>query len=194
MPTRTSGEKSDIRLHLLVLRCQTGDETAFVELYRMFSDRTLRYLRGLLDTHTAEDIQQEVWLTVYRMVAGVTNPKRFRTWLYQTTRHRAIDSLRRCNRQVALIERTSEDFVEDMQYDEILPEGLQDSSEIRLLLKRLSPAHREVLILKYWEDLSYAEIATIVGRSVGTVRSRIHHAKQNVKKLLAVGTATPIAR
>jgi len=102
--------------------------------------------------------------------------------------------LRRRGRQAALVDGTFEDFTENMKFDEDLPDGFGESSEIRLLLEKLSPAHREVLILKYWDDLSYVEIATIVGRSIGTVRSRIHHAKRKVKKLLAGGTEIPISR
>ena len=88
-----------VRQHLLVLRCQAGDERAFSELYDLFNRRTLRYLQGLLDKQAAEDVQQEVWVTVFRKIAMLANPSRFRTWLYQVTRHRAIDFLRRETRQ-----------------------------------------------------------------------------------------------
>jgi RNA polymerase sigma factor (sigma-70 family) len=88
-----------MRLHLLVLRCQAGDHQAFADLHREFSARTLRYLKGLMDEATAEDVQQDVWLTVFRKAAELTNPGGFRTWLYRVTRHRAIDVLRRERRR-----------------------------------------------------------------------------------------------
>src|SRR3954462_3018134 len=91
-----------LRLHLLVLRCQAGDEAAFAKLFGEFGDRTLRYLRGLLGD-AADDVQQEVWLVVYLGLSGLTNPRAFRTWLFQTTRHRAIDHLRKAKRENELM-------------------------------------------------------------------------------------------
>ena len=81
------------RLFLLVLRCQAGDETAFSRLMTWFGGRTLAHLRGLVGDE-AEDVQQDVWLTVYTRIGALSNPRAFRTWLFQTTRHRAIDFLR----------------------------------------------------------------------------------------------------
>jgi len=173
-----------LRLHLLVLRCQAGDEQAFAALYRAFNPRTLRYLRGLLDTRSAEDVHQEVWLTVYQKIATLANPRGFRTWLYQVTRHRAIDFLRREKRQSDLLQTVEEDGVDEAVHptDDPLPSTV--SPHVQAALDRLSPAHRDVLILQFWEEMSYAEIALVVGCSVGTVRSRLHHAKRNIRDVL----------
>jgi len=81
-------EAEALRQYLLVLRCQAGDEQAFAALYNEFNPRTLRYLRGLLDTQGAQDVHQEVWLTVFQKIATLANPRGFRTWLYQVTRQR----------------------------------------------------------------------------------------------------------
>ena len=174
-----------LRQHLLVLRCQAGDERAFAALYSQFHHRTLRYLQGLLDAQAAEDVQQEVWLTVYQKIAGLANPKGFRTWLYQVTRHRAIDSLRRAKRQSDLLKAAEEEAVERATAlpEEPLPEP--ESPQLKWAMAKLSSAHRDVLILRFWEGMSYAEIALIVGCSIGTVRSRLHHAKHNLKEILA---------
>ncbi|MEP6574093.1 MAG: sigma factor, partial [Gemmatimonadota bacterium] len=87
----------DLRLYLLVLRCQAGDEQAFARLFAWFGPRTLVLLRGMVNDE-AEDVQQEVWLSVYRQLSTLSNPRAFRTWLFRTTRHRAIDCLRRQRR------------------------------------------------------------------------------------------------
>ncbi len=173
-----------VRQHLLVLRSQVGDERAFSELYDLFNRRTLRYLQGLLDKQAAEDVQQEVWLTVFRKIAMLANPSRFRTWLYQVTRHRAIDFLRRETRQSDLLKAVEEEGADGSVtlVDEPLPS--RGSAHLEAAMARLSPAHRDVLILRFWEEMSYTEIALIVGCSIGTVRSRIHHAKRNVKDAL----------
>ena len=92
-----------LREHLLVLRCQVGDEAAFSGLYDRFGNRTLRYLDGLVGPDAAADVQQEVWLAAFRGISRVTNPGGFRTWLYQITRHQAIDFLRKRKREAVSV-------------------------------------------------------------------------------------------
>ena len=99
MPEPEDLASERLRLHLLVLRCQAGDEQAFTSLFNRFSSRTLAYLRGLVGDD-ADDVQQDVWLAVYRNLRTVANPGAFRTWLFQTTRHRALDLLRKRRREV----------------------------------------------------------------------------------------------
>ena len=98
--TRARGE---LRLHFLVLRCQTGDERAFADLLDWFAERTLAYLEGLVGPD-AEDVQQDVWLSVYRGIRTLHNPRAVRTWLFRTTRHHAVDFLRRRKREQRLLE------------------------------------------------------------------------------------------
>jgi DNA-directed RNA polymerase specialized sigma24 family protein len=93
----------DLAQRLLVLRCQAGDEIAFARLMRTFEARTLGYLHGLVGDD-AEDVQQEVWLSVYRHLGLLADPGAFRTWLFRTTRHRAIDFLRKRKRERELID------------------------------------------------------------------------------------------
>jgi RNA polymerase sigma-70 factor, ECF subfamily len=171
-----------IRLHLLVLRCQAGDERAFAQLFGAFGKRTLAYLRGLLG-EDGEDVQQEVWLAVYRNLSRLSNPRAFRTWLYQTTRHRAIDFLRRRKRECELIDGAAVELSTGADpHDE--GSGLAVSGqELQAALAELSPLQREVLLLRYQDDLSYAEIALVLGCSIGTVRSRLHHAKRRMLEL-----------
>jgi RNA polymerase sigma-70 factor (ECF subfamily) len=171
-----------IRLHLLVLRCQAGDERAFAELFEEFGKRTLGYLRGLLE-EDAEDVQQEVWLAVYHSISRLSNPRAFRTWLFQTTRHRAIDFLRKRKRELELLEAAA---VELSAAEAAMGEeeaGALDGSEVRAELAKLPPVQREVLLLRYQDQLSYAEIALVTGCSIGTVRSRLHHAKRRLLEL-----------
>lgn len=170
------------RLYLQVLRCQTGDPAAFAELHRLFSGRTLRYLRGILGDAMADDVQQDVWLTVFRRISEVANPAGFRTWLYRVTRHRAIDAVRRERRRSDLLEANDED-VDAIATNRPEPGSALDPAVMEPLLSRLSPAHREVLVLRFWEDLSYGEIALVTGCSLGTVRSRLHHAKVRMREL-----------
>jgi RNA polymerase sigma-70 factor (ECF subfamily) len=176
----TSREDAErLRLHLLVLRCQAGDERAFETLFRQFEARTFAYLRGILgDEHTAEDAQQELWLSVFRNISALANPGAFRTWLFTSARHRALNWLRRRKREKELIVETP---VEEMQLGAESDESAPfDIDRFVAAIAVLPPPQREVLLLRYRDDLSYAEIAVVTGAAIGTVRSRLHHAKRNL--------------
>jgi RNA polymerase sigma-70 factor (ECF subfamily) len=166
-----------LRLQLLVLRCQAGDEQAFTTLFNRFSPRTLAYLRGLVGDD-AEDVQQEVWLAVYRNLQALANPGAFRTWLFQTTRHRALDLLRKRSRSVE-----GADWM-DAQGEASGDDGPIDGIELEAIAARLPAGQREVLLLRYANDLSYGEIALVTGCPVGTVKSRLFAAHRAARAII----------
>lgn len=184
MVTDRSTARGAIRDYLLVLRCQAGDEKAFRDLFERYGHRTLRYLKGLVDDHSAEDVQQEVWLTVYRKIGELANPRAFRTWLFMTARHRAIDFLRREERHLELLEAAARE--NGFGFDEAVEVMVIQAEDPSLAaaMAKLSPAHQDVLRLRFWERMAYGEIALVVGCSIGTVRSRIHHAKRQLRHAL----------
>ena len=179
-------EAHSLSLHLLVLRCQAGDERAFTRLMDAFGDKTLGLLRGLIGDD-ADDVQQEVWLSVYRGIGGLANPAAFRTWLYRTTRHCAVDFLRKRKRERELVDDLASEPVEvgEETDDESLA-GF-DPATLDSALKAIPPPQREVMLLRYRDEMSYSEIATVVGCPVGTVRTRLHHAKRRLQELLTRG-------
>jgi RNA polymerase sigma-70 factor (ECF subfamily) len=168
-----------LELPLLVLRAQAGDAGAFRSLFDRFGPRTLAYLRGLADDD-GEDLQQEVWLTVYRRLGGLADPGAFVGWLFRVTRYRAIDFLRQRRRAHEFF---AEGVDVEAQPDPGGAEAPVDRESVPGLLRHLSLPHREVVILRYLDELSYAEIATILGCSVGTVRSRLHYARQRLEAI-----------
>ena len=172
--------QAQARLHLLVLRCQAGDDRAFSQLFDTFGGRSLRYLRGLVGD-AAEDVHQEVWLSVYRSIAVLGKPSAFRTWLFSTTRHRALDYLRTAKRERELLEDVAEE-----SRDVLDESGLTASADAALdaAMSRLSAAHREVLLLRYRDDMSYGEMALVLGIPIGTVRTRLHNAKKRLHESL----------
>lgn len=179
-------EAHTLSLHLLVLRCQAGDDRAFAQLMDAFGDRTLGYLRGLVGDD-ADDVHQEVWLSVYRGIRGLANPGAFHTWLFQTTRHRAVDFLRRRKRDRELLEDVAGEVIDgsaSMDDDSV---ATADASLLDAALMAIPPPQREVVLLRYRDDLSYNEIALVVGCPVGTVRTRLHHAKRRLQELLTRG-------
>jgi RNA polymerase sigma-70 factor (ECF subfamily) len=172
---------TDLSLYLTVLRCQAGDERAFVQLHEQFGGRTLRYLRGVLGDF-ADDVQQEVWLSVFRRIRDLNAPGTFRTWLFRITRHRAIDELRRTKRDRELFVPVPETLPHDEGEPDLHSETI-DTAVLEAALHDLPTPQREVLILRFQNDLSYREIALVLGCAVGTVRSRLHYAKQSLMNL-----------
>lgn len=163
-----------------MLRCQAGDEDAFARLLERFGERTLGYLRGLVGDD-ADDLQQEVWLSVYKRVSGLADPAAFKTWLFRIARHRAIDFLRSRRREGTLFEDTDVDSIEIPESDD---DASPDLAALGTALMTIPAPQREALLLKYRDDLSYEEIAVVVGVPVGTVRTRIHHGKKKLAQLL----------
>jgi len=182
----------DLALRLLVLRCQAGDEAAFAKLMTTFEERTLGYLRGIIGGDDADDVQQEVWLSVYRHLADLADPGAFRTWLFRTTRHRAIDFLRKRKRDHELIDDVPVDQVAVPDANtggEEYSAGLVDEKALTAALMAMPPPQREVMLLRYRDGLSYQEIAQVIARPIGTVRTRLHHAKKRLQETL-IGRAT----
>ena len=175
-----TADPHELALQLLILRCQAGDERAFERLFEQFADKTHRYLRGLVGD-AADDVQQEVWLAVYRSIARLAAPQAFRTWLFRTTRHRALDFLRSRKRENELLADTDVTAVAELM---AAPDSAPSDELPWEQLHALSAAHREVLLLRYRDDMSYEQIALVIGCSLGTVRSRLHFAKQRLHDVL----------
>jgi RNA polymerase sigma-70 factor (ECF subfamily) len=186
MSRPSRADPTQLQLHLLVLRCQAGDERAFGQLVDRFAARTLAYLRGLTGEE-AEDVQQDVWLTVYRSIGGLSNPGGFRTWLFRTTRHRAIDWLRRRKRERELMEDVALELQDAGVTGDADPMPAISAVRFDAMLAGLPPPQREVLLLRYRDEMSYAEIALVVGCPIGTVRTRLHHAKRRLQEQLDRG-------
>jgi RNA polymerase sigma-70 factor (ECF subfamily) len=176
-----TAESDPLYERLLVLRCQAGDEQAFAEMIRSYDPR-LRYflLKLLADRHAAEDAAQDVWLDVYRGLVRLREPGAFRAWLYRLARDRALRKLRATRPTHVLLE--NDDVAVTEESDERFSK--EDAEQIHAALDTLSPEHREVLVLRFIEDLSYDEIEAITGCRPGTVKSRIHYAKQMLRRAI----------
>jgi RNA polymerase sigma-70 factor (ECF subfamily) len=187
MPDATPARDDDVRLQLLVVRCQAGDERAFGRLLDEFGGKTRRYLFGLVGDD-ADDVQQEVWLSVYRSIATLANPRAFRTWLFSTTRRRALDYLRKRRREQELIVDAGDDTLGVHEVADESSIDALDGQDLASVLADLPPPQREVLLLRFQDEMSYNEIAVIVGCPVGTVKTRIHHAKRKLHDILTRGS------
>ena len=173
--------KDRIQFEWLALRCQTGNPDAFADLIAVMERPLLYYAASLTGNHdSAHDVLQDVWLKVLRGIRTLKDPGSLKPWLYAITHGVAVDRIRRDYKR---------DKAEQAQLDGLLDIDEpsfeeEDAAAIRDALGRLGVKHREVLVLHFLQDLSILDIAKVVGCSEGTVKSRIHYAKRQMKQIL----------
>ena len=163
---------------MLILRCQAGDEAALGELIAQYSPGLRLFLKKLIgQAATADDLLQETWFDVYRKINALENPGAFPAWIYRIGRDKAYRVLRRRPEPIAPAD---EHWADAIQADEE-PFTREEAEQVRAALDQLPIEQREVLLLRFVEDMSYEQIAEVIARPVGTVRSRIHYAKLTMR-------------
>jgi RNA polymerase sigma-70 factor (ECF subfamily) len=169
----------------LVLRSQLGDERAFEKLLSIHGPRLFLFATKMMQgsPDVVEDLLQEIWLAIYQGLPGLRDVTRFRPWAVRIARDRIYREYRR-RRPAA---RPLDNEVADLLATENAAESDVDVEELRYGLHAISPQHREVLVLCYFDEMSYAEIAEATGASLGTVRSRIHSRVKSASCMAAGG-------
>lgn len=171
-----------IELELLQLRWKRGDRGALDELIGNWERPLFFYIRRItVSEEDAWDALQEVWYKVLRHFAGVRDPKALPHWLYTVARNTALSRLRGERQAEPLDETVIEEPVEDGLAEVI---NRADAIDLRGALEKLGASHREAVTLFFLEEFSVAEIAEITGAPPGTVKSRLYHAKRELKRLL----------
>jgi RNA polymerase sigma-70 factor (ECF subfamily) len=166
---------------LLVLRCQDGDAGALDELVRRWHARLLRHawhLTGRADA--AADVTQESWIAIVRGVGRLHDPAVFRAWAYRIVTHKCADWLRR-RRDDRQIENVADELPGD---DAARPEQRDEARRLNDAMRRLGLDQRAILSLRYWEDMSIADMADVLGVPEGTVKSRLNQARNELKAIL----------
>jgi RNA polymerase sigma-70 factor, ECF subfamily len=165
---------------LLVIRCQTGDDDAFAGLVARYEPRLRYYLRKMGDPpDDVEDRLQDIWFDVVRGVGRLADPRAFPAWLYRIARARTALARRRSRPPALPLDEA--DLGEEVNGDEF---GEEDAARVHAALNDLAAEHREVLVLRFLEGMSYDQIAEVVGEPLGTVKSRIHYAKRALRAVL----------
>jgi RNA polymerase sigma-70 factor (ECF subfamily) len=170
------------------LAFREDDASAYRELIERYHDDLLRFLTRMVgDRAAAEDIFQETFLQVHISASTFDTSRRFRPWLFTIAANKARDMLRKKNRrktvELSAPIRKSEpgsSFIDLLEVDVPAPDEAMDIAErddmVQKALNQLGPALREVLLLAYFQRLSYAQIAEDLGIPLGTVKSRMHSA------------------
>ena len=170
-----------------VLRAREGDQQAFAELVHAFQ-RPIYNLcyRMLGSSGEAEDATQEAFLRAYTKLETYDPNRKFSSWVLSIASHHCIDRLRkRRGDTVSMDELQSWRWLPD---DGVEPEqqALHDEGRhtVRTVLQRLPPQYRLVIVLRYWQDLSYEEIAQVTDSTQSAIKSRLHRARQMMAKMI----------
>ncbi|MBY0455980.1 MAG: sigma-70 family RNA polymerase sigma factor [Gemmataceae bacterium] len=158
------------------MRCRRGDPVALEELVRTYEHRLLYFVRRLVaDEADAWDVLQQTWVRVLRGVHRLDDPRCLVPWLYRIARNAARNHNRdRDPPHEPLLDHPA--AVEPPRFD--------DAEAVHRGLLKLSRPHREVLTLFFLEDLTVDEAAAVLDVPAGTVKSRLHYARQALRKVL----------
>jgi len=167
---------------LLITQFQRGERAAFERIVRLWERSIFYYLRRLSPTEAdAWDFLQETWLKTYRSIDSLRDPRAFPAFLYATARNTAI------SRQRGKYTKESQLDVEVVSTYESDLSAFDDAEQVHFALDQLPLAQREALTLHFLNDLSIDEISRVLGLPVGTVKSRLHYAKQALRTIILKG-------
>lgn len=176
----------DVRL---IQRTLAGDESAFAKLVKKYQKQVHALAwRKVGDFHTAEEITQDTFLQVYKKLATLKDPNRFSGWLYRIAARQCHAWLRKKRIQTQPLEDTDIDLIEGVTYSQyIVEEQTKAATEaqrgiVQKLLARLRESERTVVTLHYFGEMTCEEIGKFLGVSASTVKSRLHRARQRLKK------------
>ncbi|MCY2963689.1 MAG: sigma-70 family RNA polymerase sigma factor, partial [Planctomycetota bacterium] len=176
----------------LIAECLRGQSHAFGDLVARYQNRLYNTLRNLLGSaEEAQDACQDTFLTAYQKLHTFGGRSAFYSWLFRIAFNTAVSRKRKRTRVLASIDAAREqsgdepvDLREDLQ-PHVPMEIAERQQAVRAALDELSEEFRTVLVLKEMEGLKYEEIAEIVDCPIGTVRSRIHRAREELRQRLS---------
>lgn len=162
-------------------RIASGDRVAMQGVFEEFSGPLRSFVRTwLANPHDASDVVSEVMIEVWRNARRFEGRAGIKSWIFTIARNKSIDVNRKGSRlqytdQVPERPDPSKDAVESVA-------ATQDAAVLKVAMGTLSEAHRRVIHLAFFEDMSYAEIAIIEDCPVGTIKTRVLHAKKLLER------------
>lgn len=173
----------------LIASALRGRTDAYGELVRRYQDRLFNALNGFLgNPEDALDVAQEAFVAAWQALDGFKGGARFYTWLYRIAMNLAID-LKRRHKPTGSLDLAEDDATQPADLsEEADPHAVlqrdEDVHRVRQALLKVSGEHRMVLILKDFEGMKYEDIADVLEVPIGTVRSRLHRARLELRSVL----------
>lgn len=177
----------------LIEQFQNGNTAVFDTLFTRYQKRTYRLVQRFVPNHEdALDITQDAFIRAYQGLSNFKSQCQFYSWLYRITVNLCIDFLRKKSRsEVMVYESEDSDELPMANFPDLrsvspakAAENKELRSQIRKAIRQLPPKQRQIFILRHWDGLSLKDIATVVGRSDGTVKAHLFHAHRNLRKHL----------
>jgi RNA polymerase sigma-70 factor (ECF subfamily) len=177
------GDETD---EALVAKIQKGNQRLFGVLIDRYQTKLMRYGKKFLNSHDdIQDIVQDVFIKAYQNLKSFDTSRRFSPWIYRIAHNACINELRKKSRQFISVDFDTF-FPHPIYVDPDVSE--KEKADMRHMLdktlERLPPKYREVLVLHYYEDMAYKDIADILEVPMGTVSIRLKRAKESLKQLL----------
>lgn len=177
----------------LLRAAQAGDDLAYEDLQARLEPDLRRFVRRMIQhSETEDDILQDVFIAFYQNLKRIDPVETLRPYLFRIARNRCYDDLRRIERRGDTLSIDDEPVEARIAFTEAYQPPRPDDTvhwlllhmEVREAIDRLPEAQRQALLLFSEEQMSYAEIAQVMDVSVGTIKSRLFHAKRNLRGLL----------
>ncbi len=176
----------------LVARIATGDRQAFELLFNQYGERVFRYAHRLIsDVTKAEEVTNDVMLEVWKTAARFEGRSKVSTWILGITRHLALNAVRRKS-----LDTVDVDDAPALADEGVTPGSVEHDRKVlkevlTTALGKLSTDHRDVVELTFFHGLSYQEIAEVMGCPENTVKTRMFHARKQLKSLLGAAGLDP---
>lgn len=182
-----------------IIQCaRASDSRAFGRLVEAYQAPIYNLCYRILgNPDEAEEASQEAFLRAYTKLHSFDPDRSFRSWLFSIAHHYCVDRLRR--RRLTWLSLDDEPAAEGLAWRAMAssPEETalrhERNDQVQTALDRLPPSYRSAVVMHYWYDLSYEEIAQITGATVGAIKSRLHRARAALAGMdnLPVPTASP---
>lgn len=163
-------------------RAKNGDPAAFGELVEAYQDAVFNLcFRMLGDPYEAEDAAQEAFIRAYKAMDRYDSSRPFSTWLLSIAAHHSIDRIRRRKFTQVSMDAMPYQFIADPSPGpEASLSATEQQERVQALLDNLSPTDRAAVVMFYWYELSYDEIAEALDLTNSAVKSRLHRARRTL--------------
>lgn len=169
----------------LVARFLSGDRAAFDSLFARYQEYVYNIALGIIGRQDdARDVTQDVFVQVFRSLKSFRHGSRFATWLYRIAVNRSVDAARAASgRKWVPLDEAIRGMPDPGEGPERAAGRRAEQDEVQHVLAQVAVQHRDVLVLRYYQDLSVEEIAEVLGCSVTAAKVRLHRARHHFKEI-----------